>query len=112
MPQTIYQLTHHAAGNAPDNLPLKIDLNPPALRIDIGIFDNVALITFSADGIHFLTEREFPAGVLSSLDQLVASFLIRNKTVASVARYDVTAFYSPLEIVGEPYIFGPPGRPR
>lgn len=103
MPQTIFQQAHHAAGNAPDTTPLQIDLNPPALRLDIAIFDNIALVAFSSDGIFFTTEREMPAGVLSSLDFFVQSIRIRNKTVASIARYDINAFYSPMEIVGKPY---------
>ncbi len=112
MPLTIFQLTHHAAGNAPDTNPLQIDLDPPALVLDVAIFDNVALVAFSPDGIHFTTEREMPAGIIASLNQLVTSIRIRNKVVASIARYDLNGFYSPIEITGDPYIFGPPGRPR
>lgn len=104
MPLTIFNQSAHGAGNAPDTNPLLIDLNPAALRLDLAIFDNIALVSFSADGFHFGTEREFPAGVLSSLDILVRAFRIRNKTVASVARYDFTAFYDPVEIVGRPFV--------
>ncbi len=100
MPLTVFQLTHHAAGNAPDTNPLQIDFDPPALVLDLAIFDQSALVAFSADGIHFSTEREFPAGLFSSLNQYVQSIRIRNKTVASVARYDLNGFYSPLEVVG------------
>lgn len=104
MPLTIFAQNAHGAGSAPDTNPLQIDLYPPALRIDLAIFDNSALVSFSDDGTHFGTEREFPAGVLSSLDVLVRSFRIRNKTALSIARYDFTAFYDPLEITGRPFV--------
>jgi hypothetical protein len=103
MPQTIYQQAHHAAGNAPDTTPLQIDLQPPALRLDIAIFDQSALVALSSDGVFFSTEREFPGGIIASLDMLVQSIRIRNKTVASIARYDINGFFSPIEIVGAPY---------
>lgn len=104
MPQTIFKQAHHLAGNAPDTTPQELSLTPPALRIDIAIFDNIALMSFSSDGIFFTTEREMPAGVIASLDLLVVKVRIRNKTVASVARYDINAFYSPIEIVGDQYV--------
>lgn len=104
MPLTIFQQAHHAAGNAPDTNPLEIEFFPPAMRLDLSIFDNIALVSFSAEGRNFSTERELPAGVISSLDMPVRKMRIRNKTVASVARYDVTAYYSPLEIVGAPFV--------
>lgn len=104
MPQTIYQQSHHAAGNAPDTNPLQIDLQPSALRLDISVFDQSALIAFSPNGIFFSTEREFPAGIIASLDQLVQSIRIRNKTAASIARYDITAYYDATEIVGKPFV--------
>jgi hypothetical protein len=103
MPLTIFNQSAHGAGNAPDTNAVRIDLNPAAMRLDLAIFDNSALLSFSRDGYHFDTEREFPAGVLSSLDILVRAFTIRNKTVASVARYDFTAFYDPIEIVGREF---------
>ncbi len=103
MPLTIFTLTHHAAGSAPDTTPRQIDFQPPALVLDIAIFDNVALLSFSSDGIFYSTERELPAGLVSSLNQRVASVRIRNKTVLSIARYDLNGFYSPVEIVGRPY---------
>jgi hypothetical protein len=103
MPLTIFNQSAHGAGNAPDTTPLDIDLNPPAMRLDLAIFDNSALVSFSADGRNFGTERELPAGVISSLDILVRKMRIRNKTVASVARYDFTAYYDPIEIVGRPF---------
>ena len=74
------------------------------MRLDIAVFDNIALLSTSPDGFHWGTEREVPAGVIASLDQLVRSFRIRNKTVASVARYDFTAYYDPIEIVGRPFV--------
>jgi hypothetical protein len=103
MPQTIYKQSHHLAGSAPDTTPSQFDLKPQALRLDIAIFDNVALVSFSDDGIFFSTEREFPAGIITSLDLLCQSVRIRNKVPASVARYDITAFYSPVEVVGVPF---------
>ncbi len=104
MPLTIFTLTHHAAGSAPDTTPREIQFNPPAMRIDIAIFDQAALVSFSSDGTFYSTEREFPAGLFSSLDQMVRSLRIRNKTALSIARYDVTAFYSPREVVGTPFV--------
>ncbi len=103
MPLTIFSLTHHAAGSAPDTTPRQLDFNPPAMRMDIAIFDNVAMISFSSDGIFYSTEREFPAGIIASLDQKVQSLRIRNKVALSVARYDLNAFYSPLEVVGREF---------
>lgn len=107
MPLTIFNQSAHGAGSAPDTNPLKIDLNPPAMRLDLAIFDNSALVAISGDGIHFGTERELPAGVISSLDVIVRAFTIRNKTVASVARYDFTTYYDPIEIVGRPFVAVP-----
>lgn len=107
MPQTIYKQAHHAAGNAPDTTPLQIDLDPPALRLDLAIFDQTALVSFSSDGIYFTTEREMPGGVIASLDMLVQSIRIRNKTALSTARYDINGFFSPIEIVGVPYTANP-----
>src|SRR5215475_3821528 len=104
MPLTVFQQSHHAAGNAPDTNPLEIEFFPPAMRLDLSIFDNIALVAFSADGRVFSTERELPAGLISSLDLYVRKMRIRNKTVASVARYDATAYYSPLEVVGVPFV--------
>lgn len=107
MPLTVFHQHHHLAGNAPDTTPQTFDINPPAMRFDLAIFDNSALVAFSDDGIFFSTEREFPAGVLSSLDIIVRKFTIRNKTVASIARFDVTAFYDPVEIVGREFVAVP-----
>lgn len=104
MPLTVFHQSMHGAGNAPDNPPLLIDLNPPALRFDLAIFDNSALVAFSEDGIFFSSERELPAGVLSSLDIIVRKFTIRNKTAASIARYDFTAYTDPVEIVGRAFV--------
>ena len=103
MPLTIFTLSHHAAGNAPDTTPRQIDFWPPIMRLDGGIFDFPALISFSSDGIFYSTEREFSAGLYFSLDQKVASLRIRNKTVASISRYDLTGYYSPREVVGIPF---------
>lgn len=103
MPLTVFELAHHAAGNATDTTPVTIDFNPPAMRLDIAIFDASALVSFSADGIFFSTEREFPAGLFASLDQKVRTLRIRNKTVAAIARYDFNAYYSPFEVVGVPF---------
>lgn len=103
MPETIYTQAHHLAGSAPDTTPREFLLNPPALRLDIGIFDNPALISFSADGRFWTTEREILAGMFVSLGQLVSGIRIRNRTALSIARYDITAFYSPVEVVGRPF---------
>lgn len=97
----------HFAGNAPDTTPITLDVNPEALRVDIAIFDNIALVAFSDDGKFFSTEREFPAGVISSLDIRVRKFTIRNKTAASVARFDITAYTDPILIPGREYVRNP-----
>jgi hypothetical protein len=97
----------HIAGNAPDTTPQTIPFNPEALRIDITVFDQSALIAFSDDGRNFSTEREFPAGVIASLDIRVRVLTIRNKTVASVARFDITAYSDPILIEGRPYVRNP-----
>lgn len=104
MPLTIFAQQHHAAGNAPDTNPILLEFNPPALRLDFAIFDNSALVSYSPDGIHYTTEREFPAGVLASIDIMIRFLKVRNKTVASVARYDATGYFAPVEIVGEAYV--------
>lgn len=103
MPLTIFRQSHHAAGTAPDTNPLQLDFSPPVMRLDLSIFDNPVLVAFSSDGVYFSTEREFPAGMISSLDLLVGSMRIRNKTALSPGRYDATGYYSPIEIVGEPF---------
>ena len=104
MPLTIFKQTHHAAGNAPDTTPFQIDLQPSALVLDLSIFDNSALVSFSSDGIFFSTEREFPAGVIASFNMLCQSIRIRNKTAASVARYDISAYYDAVEIEGKAFV--------
>jgi hypothetical protein len=104
MPLTVFAQQHHAAGNAPDTNPVLLEFNPAALRLDIAIFDNPALVSYSTDGIHYGTEREFPAGVLSSMDVQVRFLKVRNKTVASVARYDATGYFDAVEIVGRDYV--------
>lgn len=101
MPLTTFLQAHHAAGLAPDTVPLLIEFEPPCMRIDVGIFDNTALIAFSSDKIFYGTERELPAGIFLSLDEWVHGIRIRNKVVASPARYDLTGYYNPVEIVGE-----------
>ena len=45
------------------------------------------------------------SSTLNSLPQAVS-----NKTVASVSRYDFTAYYSPLEITGAPFTIPVPQR--
>ena len=100
MPLTSFMQTHHAAGIAPDTVPLTIEFTPPAMRFDVGIFDNSVLVSFWADKIYYTTERELPAGVFFSIDEWVNAVRIRNKTVASPGRYDMTAYYNPIEIVG------------
>lgn len=103
MPLTIFANQHHAAGNAPDTNPVNLEFNPPALRLDIAIFDNTALVSYSPNGVNFSTEREFSPGLFVSMDAQIRVLRIRNKTVASVARYDATAFYDPVEITGRDY---------
>lgn len=104
MPLTIFRQVHHLAGSAPDTTPLELMLLPAAMRIDIAIFDNTALISFTSDGRFWTTEREFLPAVFASLDQQVRGIRIRNKVALSIARYDMTGFYSPVEVVGEPFV--------
>src|SRR5258708_33186449 len=103
MPLTVFTLSHHAAGSAPDTTPRQIDFWPPVMRSDGGIFDNPGLMSFSSDGIFYWTERALAAGIFFTLDQKVASIRVRNKTVASIGRYDLTGYYSPREVVGVPF---------
>lgn len=70
------------------------------MRFDVGIFDNSVLVAFSPDKIYYTTERELPAGVFFSVDEWVNAIRIRNKTVASPGRFDIVAYYNPIEIVG------------
>jgi hypothetical protein len=79
--------THHAAGPAPDTVPLTIEFTPPGMR-------------FSPDKIYYTTERELPAGVFFSIDEWVNAIRVRNKTALSVGRYDIVAYYNPIEITG------------
>lgn len=104
MPLTVFRQSHHLAGNAPDTTPTQFDLWPPAMRFDMAIFDNPVLVSFSADLVYYTTEREISPGLYMSLDQVVRSFRIRNKTALAIGRFDVTAFYSPMEVVGEPFV--------
>ena len=101
MPLTSFQQTHHAAGTAPDTVPTLIEFEPPCMRIDVGVFDNTALIAFSSDKIYYSTERELPGGIFLSLDEWVHAVRIRNKTTGSPARFDITGYYNPVEIIGE-----------
>ncbi len=103
MPLTIFTLSHHAAGSAPDTTPRQIDFWPPVMRLDGAVFDNPVLMSFSSDGIFYSTERELSAGLFFSLDIKAQSIRIRNKTVASIGRYDLTGYYSPREVVGTPF---------
>ena len=101
MALTSFQQTHHCAGIAPDSVPMLIEFEPPCMRIDVGVFDNTLLIAFSSDKIFYGTERELPAGIFLSLDEWVHAIRIRNKVVASPARFDITGYYNPVEIIGE-----------
>src|SRR6266704_3012638 len=72
--------------------------------------DTPALMAFSSDGIFYSTERELAAGLFFSIDQKVQSIRVRNKTVAAIARYDLTGYYSPREVVGVPFEVTEVGR--
>ena len=100
MTQVVYMQTHHAAGTAPDTVPLTIEFEPPAIRFDVAVFDNSVLVAFSPDKIFYSTEREFSAGVFFSLDQWVHGIHIRNKVPGSPGRYDISAYFNPIEITG------------
>ena len=97
----------HFAGTAPDTTPATLDVNPEAMRLDLAIFDNTALVQFSKDGRNFSSPREFPAGIIASLDLRVRKIAIVNKTVASPARYDITAYFDPILIQGRQYVRQP-----
>src|SRR5271165_6571564 len=103
MPQTIFQQAHHAAGSAPDTTPLEIDFNPPCMVIDLMILNNQALVAFSSDGIYFSSQRLFVAGTIASLNLQVQAMRIVNQTAGNAAQYDVTGYYSPVEVVGVPF---------
>ena len=92
--------THHCAGTAPDSVPVTIEFEPPGMRFDVGVFDNSVMISFSPDKIYYTTERELPAGVFFSLDEWVNAIRVRNKAVGSPGRYDMVAYYNPIEITG------------
>ena len=100
MPLTSFMQTHHCAGTAPDSVPVTIEFEPPGMRFDVGIFDNSVLIAFSPDKIYYTTERELPAGVFFSLDEWVNGVRVRNKTAGSPGRFDIVAYYNPIEIIG------------
>jgi len=100
MTLTSFFQTHHGAGIAPDTVPLTIELEPPCMRFDMGVFDNSLMVSFSSDKIYYTTERELPAGIFISLDEWVNALRIRNKTAGSAGRYDFTGYYNPVEIVG------------
>lgn len=102
MPLTIFGNYQVLAGSAQDT-DQKFELNPAALRLDISVFDQSLMLTFSPDLTHFTQPREIQAGVIMSLDILARLVLIRNKTAASVGRYNIIAWYDPIEIVGRPY---------
>lgn len=101
MTLTSFMQTHHCAGIAPDSVPVTIEFEPPAMRFDVGIFDNSVLVAFSPDKTYYTTERELPAGVFFSVDEWVNAIRIRNKVSGSPGRYDIVAYYNPIEIVGK-----------
>jgi len=103
MPLTIFEEAHHLTGTAPDTPPLVVQFEPEALVLDILITGNDARIAFSSDGMRFSSPRLFPAGLVASLNQRVAALAIQNAVAGSDALFDITGFYSPIEIVGKPY---------
>jgi hypothetical protein len=103
MPQTVFQQSHHAYGTAPDNTPAQIDFNPPCMVLDLLILNANALVAFSSDGVFFSSLRLFVAGTIGSFNLKVQSMRIVNQTAGQVATYDVTGYYSPLEITGTPF---------
>lgn len=101
---TIFEQSHHATGTAPDTPPLVINFRPRALVLDILITGNDARIQFSSDGTHFSSARLFPAGLVASLNQLVAAVAISNAVAGNDALFDITGFYNPIEITGVPFV--------
>lgn len=100
MPHVSFEQTGHLEGNAPDTTPDEFRFNPPALVIDIMIFTNDALVSYTSDGVRWSTERRLPAGFAGSFDQLVRGLRIRNRVVLSVATFDITLFGNPVEVTG------------
>lgn len=103
MPLTVFEQSHHAAGTAPDNTPLEIDFNPPCLVIDLLILNQNALVSFTSDGSFWSTPRLFVAGTIASLNLLVQGMRIVNQTAGQTATYDITGYFSPIEITGAPF---------
>lgn len=103
MPLTVFSSYAVLAGSAQDT-DQRFELNPEALRLDISVFDQSLYISFSYDLQHFTQPREIQAGVIMSLDIKVRALLIRNKTAASVGRYNIIAWSSPIEITGDKYV--------
>jgi hypothetical protein len=102
MPVTIFGGLMHFAGSCPDT-DSDFDVNPAAVRVDFAILDNPALVSWSRDGIYFSAPREISGGVFASVDLLVRKFRLRNKTGGTIARYDFTCYFDPIEITGRPY---------
>jgi hypothetical protein len=101
---TIFQNYQVFAGSAPDTTPAQFEINPAAMRIDIAVFDNTLLIALGPDLTRVGAPLERLAGTVASLDCLVRRFTVVNKTVASIARFNIIAFYDPIEITGRPFV--------
>jgi len=80
------------SGDAPDAYGAAIEFDQVASRLDIFIWDNPAMVKRSLDGAVFDDEFEVPVGFYS-IDAVTASFNIKNKTAASVARYQVVGWW-------------------
>jgi len=107
MPLTTFRQQHHVEDDAPDTTPREYLLNPVSFRIDVFIFNNDALVSWSHDGQFWTTERRFVAGSISSIDVQVKRFRVRNRTVGQVAHFELTGYFDPVELIGIPPVYVP-----
>ena len=109
MPLTVFRSSHHWRQLAADT-DTTIDFGRTYARIDFLVLNNAALVSFSGDGSVFSLPREYPAGVIASLDRLVRAIRFRNAVALAVATLDADLFFDPVEVVGAPTFREQPGR--
>lgn len=82
------------SGNAPDNYGTPIDFDGTSKFIHIVIWDNPCYIQFSYDGVTFGDDFEIdPDDPPVELPFACRSFVIKNVTPLSIARFQVTSFW-------------------
>lgn len=81
------------SGNAPDTYGTPIQFDDVAIRVDIFVFDNPAIIKRTPDGTTWNDEIEIPANSMYSIDASTHSINIRNKTAGSIARYQIVGWF-------------------